>query len=96
MKKQITKKTIETSLNSLGKTPTAIANSLRKRGIKGLQATVYSCPIAEFIKQEFAVHKVTVGNYRIVVARFSSLLPGPISRFIQLFDDDKFKFLIAK
>jgi hypothetical protein len=82
--------TVQEALEALGGTPSEVAFSLRKEGIKGHLNSACHCPVAKYLSKKFenrsfAVNSLDVISY-IDIHREIVPLPRPVSFFIAAFD----------
>ena len=91
----ITKKAVRTVLAELGKTPNAIAASLKKRRIKGVKEDVNGCPLALYLKRKFKNRNVAVNWREAYVGATQLPLTKNQTAFIALFDQGKFPGLVT-
>lgn len=79
-------------LRKLGRTPQQIAQTLRRRRIKGQRCRGRSCPIARYLTREY--HTIVDVSHRvIVVSPVSVHTPRPIIRFLDRFDRGEYEYL---
>jgi len=86
---------IKKSLASLGKSPGAIAKSLKARKIKGLQKEPGYCPIAMFLFSKFNKGVFVNGSF-IEVGEQRTHTPKPITNFISTFDSGAYPELLQE
>lgn len=76
-------------LESLGSTPTAVADNLRQRGIKGWRGSACGCPIARLVERELAGavnQPAVVDGATVEVDGVQVTVPPPVEDFIARFD----------
>lgn len=95
----IVKKT-EKFLSSLGKGYLQVANNLRKMKIKGKPKDETDCPLAIALKKKFKLDLCVTGDtckiysYQGGISIYNIALPLSCQKFIENFDNLKFKDLI--
>lgn len=76
-------------LKALGKSQTAIAAGLKKRKIKGYRHVDSSCPVANYLADEYDAD-ASVGNDSITINGVTVATPKTITAFISAFDAGKY------
>lgn len=74
----------------LGETPDAVADSLRKTGVRGYRGCCFSCPLARYLKARgFGFVTVGVNSVVCVVPKETTKhrLPAAVLEFVKRFDD---------
>lgn len=93
-------KKLLTALKELGKGNNQIAESLKKKRIKGDPTAADECPVAIFVAKLFKdAESLSVGEEEIDVTldgtTYSVDTPAIVGRFIANFDTKKYSFLVA-
>jgi hypothetical protein len=92
-------------LTALGTTSEAVAESLRKQGVKGLQRSIYKCPVLNALYKAVPNYwpglRILGGplNYRATLNDdqiMDPVLPKPVVAFIRDFDEGKYPDLVAE
>lgn len=74
-------------LGALGSSPSSVAHTLRKLGIKGYNGSIRRCPVAQYLRRNAVEARVdrnwvdTVHGKHVAVRT-----PKPVSAFIRAFD----------
>src|SRR5947208_3467307 len=87
-------------LSSLPRSGKKIAAFLKKKKIKGYISSRRQCPISNYIRKFLNINNVSTSSKQIEVNfnddEIETILPYKISKFIRMFDENKFPFLIKK
>ena len=89
--------TVYRKLDALGETADRVADSLRRKGIKGRKTKPTACPIANYLIKELELDLVIVSPQRVeFVDRSFQIInfPDPIVDFIYNFDNNKYPFIM--
>lgn len=103
----ITAAKVRSAIAALGTSPRAMALSLKKLGIKGIQGLATSCPLAGYINKKLlwgaGGYWCEVGMGYVWVYEFQVEKPvvkfegsRVAQKFVELFDNGKYPFLVAE
>lgn len=85
----ILKSQILEKLKELGDTEHTISRRLKRKQIKGIRQNTHSCPIAQFLQQEFPGKNIRVTSSTVDISNETActiFMPGHITDFIRSFD----------
>lgn len=98
MSKPVNFYNVEKFLNGLGNSPDEVAQTLKKRGIKGIAVKANSCPVAIALKRRWPKRDISVVSTRIYFDRsydYFARTPQGVERFIRMFDEGQYPELRA-
>jgi hypothetical protein len=81
-------------VEKLGTNADAVARRLRKLGIKGEAGDPKSCPVANYLKTQFADTKILVDDSCVTVNGVTINSPDAISAFVDAFDRNEYEYLV--